>query len=74
MTVGLRAQEYEVDGTVELKLTHSDKSQWKDFQGKFRVFVKGCAWLIQVTETNDFGIPQRREVGTAAVDDDDIGH
>ena len=65
VTVGLRAQEYEVDGTIELKLNHPDKSPWKDFQGRFRVYVNGCAWLIQVTEMNDYGIPQRREVGTA---------
>jgi hypothetical protein len=64
ITVALRAQEYEVDGTVELRLFKPDKSLWKDYEGTFRVNVKGCAWLIQVTETNDWGIPQRREVGT----------
>ena len=64
VTVTLRAQEYEVDGTIDLKLNHPDKSAWKDYQGRFRVYVNGCAWLIELTETNDWGIPQRREVGT----------
>ncbi len=60
-----RAQEYEVEGTIDLRLAHPDRSLSKDFKGNFRVYVSGCAWLIQVTETNDWGIPQRREVGTA---------
>jgi hypothetical protein len=64
MATTLRAQEYEVDGAIELKLTRPDGRLSKDFHGSFRVSVNGCAWLIQVTETNDWGIPLRREVGT----------
>ena len=64
LAVNLNAQEYEVDGNIELKLFRHDRSPWKDYQGSFRVYVNGCAWLIQVTETNDAGVLQRREVGT----------
>jgi hypothetical protein len=63
-TCRIAAQQYEVDGTVELLLSHTDRIVWKDFLGNFRVYVNGCAWLIQVTETNEFDIPQRREVGS----------
>jgi len=62
----MSAQEYEVDGRIDLRLSRPDRSLLKDYQGSFRVYVKGCAWLIQVTEMNDVGgIPQRREVGTS---------
>jgi beta-lactamase regulating signal transducer with metallopeptidase domain len=60
------APEYEVDGRIDLRLSRPDRSLLKNYQGSFRVYVKGCAWLIQVTEMNDIGgIPQRREVGTS---------
>jgi beta-lactamase regulating signal transducer with metallopeptidase domain len=62
---GMRTPEYEVDGRIELRLSRPDRSLLKDYQGSFRVYVKGCAWLIQVTEMNDWDIPQRREVGTS---------
>jgi hypothetical protein len=65
MTLSLCAQEYEVDGSVDLQLSRPDKSLWKEYRGSFRVYVKGCAWLIQVTEMNDWGLPLRREVGTS---------
>jgi len=64
MTLGLKAQEYEVDGKIDLRLFLPDKSLANEYQGSFRVYVKGCAWLIQVTEMNNWRLPLRREVGT----------
>jgi hypothetical protein len=63
-TFGLSAQQYEIDGKIELRLSHFDRSLWKLYDGNFRVCVNDCAWLVQITETNDFGTPHRREVGT----------
>ena len=55
---------YEVEGRIEIRLLHPNGEVWQDYKGDFRVFVNGCGWLIQTVETNDFGIPLRREIGT----------
>ena len=63
--VRLNPLEYEVEGTMT-EVFMSDPGQLREaVQAEFKVFVRGCAWLIVLTEKDATGKPVRkREVGS----------
>jgi len=59
-----RSQEYEVDGTINMRIFQPDMASSGDYPGTFTVYVKGSGWLIHIMETNQWGILQQHEIGT----------
>jgi hypothetical protein len=54
----LRAQEFEVEGLIQEHIIQPGPG-WTN-SAAFKVYVRDCAWLIEITETNSSGTKQRR--------------
>ena len=62
---GTPAQEYELGGTITQRVIFTPRRAPIDVEGKFKVFVRGSAWLVKIVETDKSGLELRkRETGS----------